>query len=283
MTPAQWRKEFISKLDGLYPACEAEGLFFRAAEHFLGLSRLRYSLEKDGDLPAEDSGRLAEVLERLGEGLPLQYLTGVQTFYGRDFAVDGRVLIPRGETEELVRWVLDRVPGEDGKRVLDVGTGSGAIAVSLAAERPRWSVSALDVSGEALEVARENAGRWAPQVTFIQGDILDEMVWDKLDVYDVMVSNPPYVRDSERAGMHVNVTEHEPSGALFVPDADPLKFYRAIGWCAVEKLTAGGYLFFEINEALGNETAGLLVGLGFSDVRVAKDINGRDRMVSARK
>ena len=95
MTPAQWRKEFISKLDGLYPACEAEGLFFRAAEHFLGLSRLRYSLEKDGDLPAEDSGRLAEVLERLGEGLPLQYLTGVQTFYGRDFAVDGRVLIPR--------------------------------------------------------------------------------------------------------------------------------------------------------------------------------------------
>ena len=216
MTLSQWRKEFVASLSGLYPPEEAQALFFRSVEHALGIGRLRYAMEKDRELSGEDSERLRRIEGELLTGRPLQYITGTQVFCGRSFSVDARVLIPRGETEELVDRVLRENAGRTA-RVLDVGTGSGAIAVSLALERPAWRVEALDVSADALALARENARRLGAEVEFRQADILQEDAWTALGTYDMVVSNPPYVRESEREQMHDNVRRYEPSLALFVP------------------------------------------------------------------
>lgn len=282
MTLSQWRKEFVASLAGLYPPQEAQALFFRSVEHALGIGRLRYAMEKDRELSGEDSGRLRSIEDELLTGRPLQYIVGEQMFCGRRFSVDARVLIPRGETEELVDRVL-RENAMRTARVLDVGTGSGAIAVSLALARPAWKVEALDVSPDALALARENARRLGAEVEFRQADILQEDAWTALGTYDMVVSNPPYVRESERAQMHDNVRRYEPPLALFVPDEDPLRFYRAIGRFALAGLAAGGRLYFEINRAFGRKTAELLTGLGFAEVEVFQDINGCDRMVRAVK
>lgn len=281
MTLSQWRRKYID-LSPLYSQCEAEGLFYRTADYLWGLDRLHYSLEKDRMLPPEESEKISRIFRELSAGEPLQYITGEQVFFGRRFAVDTRVLIPRGETEELVAFVLS-AHGKEPLRLLDVGTGSGAIAVTLAAERPGWQVTAVDISPDALEVARNNAKDLGVAVDFIQTDILDESRWSGLGTYQAIVSNPPYVRESEKKAMHTNVLDHEPPGALFVPDADPLVFYRAIARFAKGALVPGGKLYFEINEALGLETAALLEGLGFEAVKIYQDINGRDRMAEARK
>ena len=254
MTLSQWRKEFVASLAGLYPPQEAQALFFRSVEHALGIGRLRYAMEKDRELSGEDSGRLRRIEDELLTGRPLQYIVGEQMFCGRRFSVDARVLIPRGETEELVDRVL-RENAMRTARVLDVGTGSGAIAVSLALARHAWKVEALDVSPDALALARENARRLGAEVEFRQADILQEDAWTALGTYDMVVSNPPYVRESERAQMHDNVRRYEPPLALFVPDEDPLRFYRAIGRFALAGLAAGGRLYFEINRAFGRQTA----------------------------
>ncbi len=282
MTFSQWRRKYIADLALLYSQCEAEGLFYRTVDSLWGMDRLHYSLNKDKELSAEESGKISRIFGELSAGRPLQYITGVQTFFGRDFSVDMRVLIPRGETEELAALLLS-AHGKEPLRLLDIGTGSGAIAVTLAAERPGWQVTAMDISPDALEVARNNAKNLGAPVDFVQADILDESRWGELNVYEVIVSNPPYVRESEKKAMHTNVLNHEPPGALFVPDADPLVFYRTIARFAKGALAPGGKLYFEINEALGQETTALLEGLGFEEVKIHRDINGRDRMAEARK
>lgn len=282
MTLSQWHRKYIEDLALLYSQCEAEGLFYRTVDYLWGLDRLHYSLDKDRVLSPEETENISRIFGELSSGRPLQYITGVQTFFGRDFSVDPRVLIPRGETEELVALVLSDYAGEP-LRLLDIGTGSGAIAVTLGAERPGWQVTAADISPDALEVAATNAKTLDAAVNFIQADILDERRWVELGVYEVIVSNPPYVRESEKKAMHTNVLDHEPPGALFVPDADPLVFYRAIARFAKGALVTGGKLYFEINEALGQETAALLEGSGFEEVKIYQDINGRDRMAGARK
>lgn len=282
MTLSQWRLKYIAELAALYPQCEAEALFYRTADYLWGMDRLHYSLDKDAGLPPEESEKISRIFERLSVGEPLQYITGEQVFFGRRFAVDPRVLIPRGETEELVALLLS---GDDkgSLKLLDIGTGSGAIAVTLATERPGWQVKGMDISPGALDVAGENARRLDAAVDFVEADILDENRWAELGVYDIIVSNPPYVRESEKKTMHANVLEHEPQDALFVPDGDPLVFYRTIARFAGIGLAPGGKLYFEINEALGRETADMLAELGFRDVKIHQDINGRDRMAEARK
>ena len=202
-------------------------------------------------------------------------------FYGRIFAVDKRVLIPRGETEELVDWIL--ADGNTQKKtLLDIGVGSGAICVSLAAERKNWQVEGIDISADAICVATLNATTIGVDINLFQCDVLDREKWEGMGRYDVIVSNPPYVLDSERNEMHSNVTLYEPSIALYVPDADPLLYYREIAQMALLHLNAGGALYFEINQAYGVETVDMLRNMGYVDVVLKRDINGRDRMVRAR-
>lgn len=273
------RTLFREELSGIYDTCEADGMFFRALSHCAGMGRLEYAAAKDNGLSEADTKRMTDVLARLLQGCPLQYVLGVQRFAGHDFRVDGSVLIPRPETEELVQAVLEGNARRDGLRVLDIGTGSGAIAVSLALAELSWRVAAMDVSAAALATAAANAARLGAGVEFIQDDILSTQAVLPAVKYDVIVSNPPYVLESEKSLMHRNVLEYEPALALFVPDDDPLLFYRAVSRFAAGALAPGGKLYFEINSALGEATADLVRSCGFEDVAVRKDISGRDRFV----
>lgn len=281
MTLGGLRRLFADRLSDIYDTCEADGMFFRTVSHCLGMNRLEYAAVKDDELSETDTKRMTDVLNRLLQGSPLQYVLGIQRFAGHDFCVDGSVLIPRPETEELVQAILEGNARRDGLRVLDIGTGSGAIAVSLALAEPSWSVSAMDVSPQALATARENASRMGAQVEFIMADILSMQDGVPYGRYDVIVSNPPYVLESEKSRMHKNVLEYEPALALFVPDEDSLLFYRAISRFAAGALEPAGRLYFEINAALGDATADLVRSCGFEDVAVWKDISGRDRFVYA--
>ncbi len=225
-----------------------------------------------------DETAIIQQLERVLTHEPVQYVIGSAHFYGLDFYVDQSVLIPRPETEELVDMVI-KENGNPAASILDIGTGSGCIAVSLKYNMPATTVEAWDISESALGVARRNASAFGVDVGFKIVDILvTQLVADKK--YDVIVSNPPYIRDSEKALMHSNVLDNEPHLALFVPDADPLVFYRAIARQVLALLRKDGRLYFEINEALGDEMIVLLAGLGF-EARVIKDLQGKDRFVSA--
>lgn len=244
--------------------CEAAGGAREGAAqaHFLlervfGVSRLALAYEPF----AAVLGDVARVAEELAAGRPVQYIAGEAPFCGMWLRVREGVLIPRPETEELVRWVLSDEPGS----VLDAGTGSGAIAIALA--RAGRSVTAVDISEDALETARFNAAEQGVAVDFVRCDILSGTP----PVADIIVSNPPYIPVAERASMDANVVEHEPFGALFVPDDDPLIFYRAIARLGARRL------FFEIHSTLGAEVRALLQEHGYS-VEIRKDINGRDRM-----
>ncbi len=217
-------------------------------------------------------------LARLKKQEPVQYILGTTSFLGMDLKVGPEVLIPRPETEELVRWVIQEVAKSriPSPRILDVGTGSGAISLALAQGIPEAEVSALDVSREALKVARENARFHKLEIHFIEANILS---WPGEREYEVIVSNPPYVRQMERQAMKPNVRDYEPGLALFVPDSDPLRFYDAISDFAQAKLSPGGHLFFEINQYLAQETEALLKKKGFRSVALRKDIFGNFRLL----
>lgn len=216
--------------------------------------------------------------QRVAKGEPLQYVTGKAYFGGREFRVDPNVLIPRPETYELVQKVCAAISSES-ERVLDIGTGSGCIALSISAEKPQARVRAVDISEGALAVAQSNNATLGTSVQFGKCDILNEMPQGE---YDIVVSNPPYVRESEKAEMLSLVLDHEPHLALFVPDNDPLVFYRTIAQrCVSGLLCRGGKLFFEINEALAAEMTQMLTNEGFADIEVWKDAYGKDRMVVA--
>lgn len=210
----------------------------------------------------------------------MQYIEGRTLFLGREFWVAPGVLIPRPETEELVELMLKEIPAD--ARILDVGTGSGCIAISLAKELPDALVTAWDVSPEALSVARANARKLQADVRFVECDVLACQV-DEVGLYDVIVSNPPYVTEAEKADMEPNVLQWEPSLALFVPDDDPLRFYRRIAVLGRDMLTDGGRLYFEINRAYGREMVEMLRTMGYVRVRVEKDLSQNDRFVIAEK
>jgi len=234
-------------------------------------------------LTKEQYDRIMEYAKQMSDGTPLQYALGNTDFYGIKISVNKNVLIPRPETEELVMLTERRVAAFDRPRILDVCTGSGCIAVALGHRIPTAETTALDISREALEIARENGRRLGVEVEWIEDDALGGMARLAGRRFDVIVSNPPYIPRSEMASMHRNVTGYEPHEALFVDDSDPLAFYRAIARAAVGMLSDGGSLLFEVHERLAERTADVLRAEGFADVRIEKDCFGKQRMVCGSK
>ena len=268
------------KLQGRYDPREAGNLSRIICCEILGQHTVDYYLGKDIILSVKEEQELESILARLHNFEPIQYILGEARFLERTFRVAPGVLIPRPETEELVEMMLKELSPVS--RVLDVGTGSGCIAISLAKELPESQVTAWDVSGEALSIAAANSKALQASVRFEQRDVLtyEPCV---ADCYDVIVSNPPYVTEAEKQEMEHNVLDWEPSLALFVPDTDPLRFYRRIAVLGLEMLTSGGKLYFEINRAFGKDTVAMLCETGYRAVRLQKDISHNDRFVIAEK
>lgn len=275
-----------SRLVPRYGEREAHAMAFLVMEEAFGVSRTEVYADKVRQFPEDEKERLLNICERLEQGEPVQYVLGAAWFGGRKFAVDPSVLIPRPETEELVEWgvaELRRMQAEGvcKPKVLDAGTGSGCIAVSIKLAVPEADVLAWDISQAALAVARRNAESLGAEVRFGQCDMLGP--WTE-GGFALVVSNPPYVRESERAEMEPHVTDYEPAQALFVPDADPLLFYRALAAQAVAGgvLLPGGVLLTEVNAALARQTAALFTQAGLQRVEVRSDTYGRERMAGGR-
>jgi release factor glutamine methyltransferase len=265
-------------LTGIYSEAEIKSFTKIIFTEVFHLNMLDIYMGKDINLSANQLRELDEILVRLQKYEPIQYIVGCETFFGMCFHVTPAVLIPRPETEELVSLIIKENTGYPA-RILDIGTGSGCIAISLSKNLPQSKVSSWDVSEEALLVARRNNDTLGTSVSFNQVNILEYQPGD--EVFDVIVSNPPYVALSERVDMEQNVLHWEPSLALFVPDEDPLLFYRKIAEVGLQLLTPGGKIYFEINQAFGKETAELLLGLGYYNVEIVKDIFGKNRIVKA--
>jgi release factor glutamine methyltransferase len=279
-------------LDVIYGPQEVEALTLMVLTEILNASKATIKAFPERELSLTQQEEANLILSQLITGKPLQYILGYTEFYGLKFLVNRATLIPRPETEELVEWVLSSVGGGQfagaGLTILDIGTGSGCIAISLKKNLPNALVSAIDISVDALKMAKENATLNCVDVNFIEADILDiksdsDSYRDEIPKSDIIISNPPYVTLEDKKRMHPNVTDFEPHTALFVPEDEPLIFYKAIADFALENLNQNGLLFFEINEGLGKETVELLESKGFSDVELRKDMSGRDRMVKAER
>ena len=272
-----------------YDEGEAKAIARMTYEVRFGLTFSDLCLGKDTQLSADDQTELEEIAQRLSKGEPIQYVLGQAEFCGRTFLVNEAVLIPRPETEELCRWIAEsekRKVISDKCSILDIGTGSGCIAITLAAEMLGAGVTAWDISKDALEVARENAKRTNVHVSFEQVDALhltSDILHQTSGVFDLIVSNPPYICNKERATMETNVLEHEPHTALFVPDDDPLLFYRAIAQYGQTALKEGGWLYFEINPLYADALADMLRMMSYHDIEIKEDQFGKQRMMRARK
>jgi release factor glutamine methyltransferase len=277
-------EDYRQQINGVYDINETEAITLLVIAEVTGMSRASIKAFPERELTTEQSERIKYILTELKTGKPVQYIFGVTEFYGLPFKVNSYVLIPRPETEELVKWILEgerlEVKGERFS-LLDIGTGSGCIAISLKKNLRDADVSAIDISEGALQTAKENAVLNEVNVNFIQADILNINPTNEGVQYAVIVSNPPYVTLDDKKQMHSNVTDFEPHTALFVPEHDPLIFYRAIADFALNNLIAGGLLYFEINENLGKETVELLADKGFKNIELKKDMSGRDRMIKA--
>lgn len=285
------RKELVDTICGvagaIYEPREAKNIALMVSEHISGVGRSQLIADPQSRIIV-DGKELLEACNRLSACEPVQYILGETEFFGLDFRVTPDVLIPRPETEELVGWIKDNYGGNaDGLKILDIGTGSGAIAITLVYAVLGSEVMAVDISENALAVARENAGRHllSRGIEFACVDILKPLHGTALygRWFDVIVSNPPYIPESERKAMHDNVLRYEPDGALFVDDGDPLMFYREIGLKGQQLLVPGGELYFEIHENFSGQVAALLDTLGYCDMYVKSDINGKPRMVRCRK
>lgn len=275
------------KLASRYTPTESAILARLLVAHYTGLSHSAILADPDREFDAAAGAEMDCAVGRLLRSEPIQYIIGRTDFYGRSFLTDSRALIPRPETEELIELVKTDFANRKRLDVLDIGTGTGCIAITLALELEGSRVRAVDVSADALALAADNAHRLAANVDFVESDVL---AWGHASQqplvdgqYDIIVSNPPYIMDSERAAMEANVLDYEPHIALFVPDADPLLFYRQIAVFALSHLTKRGRLYFEINQALGAETVDMLHSLGFTNVRLHTDINQNARMITSKK
>ena len=271
--------EIRDALRGYYPDSEALSLAKMLLVEAFGFSTLELYGGKDKEISGNRLRDLHEMLSRLQKNEPIQYILGKETFCGLTFEVDTHVLIPRPETRELVEWIVADYELLPACRILDVGTGSGCISISLAKFIPGASVESWDISEGALEVARRNCALNGVEVLLRQQDVL--LAQPEPACFDVIVSNPPYITESEKADMEANVLDWEPATALFVPDADPLLFYRKIAELGTVMLKEGGSLYFEINRAYGNETVQMLEGLGYKQIQLRKDDWGNDRMIKA--
>lgn len=268
-----------SELQGLYPETEIRSFSYLIIEKVTGFSRTEIFVNKYTLFSVEQQHVIESFIEKLKKYIPIQYILGETEFFGLPFYVDESVLIPRPETEELVDWIRIENNRGGGLRILDIGTGSGCIAITLKHEFPDSVIDAFDISENALKTAKRNAVRNKLEVNFELVDILNAP--DFPNNWDVIVSNPPYITEHEKDDMLPNVLNHEPHLALFVPDNDPLLFYRNIALFARQHLQHNGKLYFEINRESGKECMDLLTGLGFNDIELKKDISGNDRMVRA--
>jgi release factor glutamine methyltransferase len=276
----EYRSQFIQQLTPIYDAGEAESFFYLVLEDKQQLKRIDLALHPDLVFSEEEIVVWNSILEQLKQEIPIQYLLGKTSFYGLDFEVNENVLIPRPETEELVEWILESQKSkvENKKiRILDIGTGSGCIAISLAKNLPNAEVFALDISEKALATAKRNAEINEVNVTFINQNILET---DYLgQQFDIIVSNPPYVRNLEKEEIKKNVLHNEPHLALFVEDNDALIFYKKIAELAQKNGSENSQLYFEINQYLGKEMIDLLKKMNFKNIELRKDIYGNDRMI----
>ena len=294
MTIKQYRAHFNESLKHLYPTSEIDSFFFIILEEYMGFKRIDIVLKSDFHIDQKSLNLMQIATKQLEQEIPIQYIIEKTEFFGLPFNINKEVLIPRPETEELVERVIKEVSliktyktdsnetkNEKQLKILDIGTGSGCIAISLKKELPSSKISAIDVSNEALRIAKKNALLNKVDINFIHLDILKTNNLDKL--YDVIVSNPPYVRELEKKEMKNNVLNNEPHLALFVDNKNPLLFYNKIAKLAKNFLTKNGQLHFEINQYLGKETIILLAEKGFKNIQLKKDIFGNDRIISAFK
>jgi release factor glutamine methyltransferase len=276
-----YKINFINSLLPFYDEMEAESFFYLILENRYQLRRIDLALDAEKEFSDVEISNWNVILEKLKTQIPIQYILGTTHFYGSEFVVDENVLIPRPETEELVDWIVKlntKLSKKKDLKILDIGTGSGCIAISLAKNILNSAVFAVDVSEKALAVADKNATLNKVIVTFLHKNILETNHLDQK--FDIIVSNPPYVRNLEKAEIKPNVLENEPHLALFVPDNDPLIFYKKIAELAAANLNPNGQLFFEINQYLGKETQDLLESLGLKNIELRKDIYGNDRMIA---
>jgi release factor glutamine methyltransferase len=287
----QYKDHFFDSLQNIQEEHEIESFFFILTEYLHQLKRVDVALHPNFELSEYDVEKWNTILAQLQQEKPIQYITGEAWFYGMKFQVNENTLIPRPETEELVDWILNspitQYPSPI--TILDIGTGTGCIPIALKANVPQVNVSAIDVSEKALELAKRNAMLNKVEINFIQANILDvedlsKIPNSKLQTnFDIIVSNPPYVRNLEKQEIKKNVLDYEPHLALFVEDTDALLFYRKIAQLALKNLSPNGLLFFEINQYLGKETVELLENLGFKNIELKKDMFGNDRMVKSEK
>ena len=268
------------ELNNHYPTGEVTALTRIIATELLGVSQMAFYLKDNITLTAEQKTLLFNTIERLKRHEPIQYIQGYSDFCGLRFKVTPATLIPRPETSELVEWIASDHSGKAAS-ILDIGTGSGCIAVSLANRLPQSKVTAWDISPEALAVATENSKANGCAVAFEEVDILAYRPTGKQ--FDIIVSNPPYIKENEKAAMHNNVLDWEPHTALFVPDSDPLLFYRTIAEKGLQMLAPNGTLYFEINRAHGAETTKMLADYGYTDIELRKDFADNDRMIKAKR
>lgn len=290
----QYKAHFFDALKNIHDAQEIESFFFILTEYLHNLKRVDVALQPDFELSETEIQKWNTILSDLQLEKPIQYITGEAWFYGLPFEVNENTLIPRPETEELVEWIIESQKSKVQSQtlaILDIGTGTGCIPISLKTNILQANVSAIDVSEHALEVAKRNAELNKVEINFIQANILEVQDLSQLPTpnsqlrtnFDIIVSNPPYVRNLEKQEIKKNVLDYEPHLALFVADTDALLFYRKIAQLALKNLAPNGLLFFEINQYLGNETVELLQNLGFKNIELKKDIYGKDRMIKCEK
>ena len=272
-------RQINENLSCSYTAGEISALTRIIATELLGVSQMAFYLKDDITLTAEQQTLLDNAIERLKKQEPIQYILGYSDFCGLRFKVTPATLIPRPETSELVEWIASEATGNGS--ILDIGTGSGCIAISLAHKMPQSKVTAWDISPDALAVATENSKANGCDVAFEEVDILAYRPTGKQ--FDIIVSNPPYIKENEKAEIHSNVLDWEPHTALFVPDSDPLLFYRTIAEKGMQILKPGGRLYFEINRAHGKETMEMLAAFGYTSIELRKDFADNDRMIRAVK
>ena len=288
----EYKKLFSETLKDIFPSTEIDTFFLLLIEEYLGFSRVDLVLQSDFIIDQNTKNLFDRALERLKNQEPIQYILGKTDFFGLPFLVDKNTLIPRPETEELVAWIIDEVEILNNKSspkisLLDIGTGSGCIPISLAKNIDFAAIYAIDISTKTLEVALKNADSNQVSISFFEMDILktsnlDLLSKDKTQInFDIIVSNPPYVRESEKSAMDKNVLENEPHQALFVSDENPLVFYEKIADLALLHLSRNGLLFFEINQYLRNQTVNMLLKKGFKNIELRKDIFGNNRMIKA--
>lgn len=281
MTVRETAKMIRLRLSPLYGEGEAKAMSRLIFHSLKGWNATDMIIHEGDEVSEYIAEKIEDILSRLSNNEPIQYILGEAYFYGMDLHVDKSVLIPRQETEELVDLIVKQWGDRNDLRVLDIGTGSGAIAIALSRNLPFSKVTAIDISPEALMIAKGNAEKMKARISFREADVFDFQ--PMMESFDIIVSNPPYIDESEKGEMEANVLDYEPHRALFVPDDNPLIFYSRIATIAADALTAGGALYFEINPRHCEELKALLRNEGFSDIEAIKDIHGKERFISARK